>query len=280
MFKRIFWMASLLLAGCIQTETLIQVRPDGTGLLRETVLLRKDVAESMRQMAQGLEKPSDKKGETPLLFDPKALEKKAQQLGEGVYLILAKPLETEEGEGYRAIYGFNDIRTLRIDQHPQQPGESQQPPSPPEYITFDFTPGDPARLVVHLPEPSREEEKPASPEQVPAERGDEKALEMLKGMFKGFHVRVAVEPLGVIASTNATHREGNQIPLLDIDFDALLSSPEKLKELAERQPRSMSELKELLKEVPGIKVQLENPLVIEFRPGRVTMESSPGSSAG
>jgi len=53
---------------------------------------------------------------------------------------------------------------------------------------------------------------------------------------------------------------------MELDFGELFENPEKLKELGELQePESFSQVTELLKDLPGIKINPMEELKIEFK---------------
>jgi len=77
-------------------------------------------------------------------------------------------------------------------------------------------------------------------------------------------VAMTVQVEGMILETDATHRDGSRVTLMVIDFEELLEAPEYLDELTERRPRSLEEAKELLKDFPGIKLELAPAIHIRF----------------
>jgi tetratricopeptide (TPR) repeat protein len=86
----------------------------------------------------------------------------------------------------------------------------------------------------------------------------------MKDMFKDMKVNIALEVEGNITSTNATHREGSKITLMEVDFGKLLENEEALKKINQLEPRNADEARKLLKDVPGIKVEFNPQLRVEF----------------
>jgi len=60
--------------------------------------------------------------------------------------------------------------------------------------------------------------------------------------------------------------QGNTVTLLEVDFDQLLKDPEAMKKL--QGLKSLEASKAVLKDVPGIKVNLDSEVTIEFTPGK------------
>ena len=89
-------------------------------------------------------------------------------------------------------------------------------------------------------------------------------LEMMKMMFKGMRFAIRVECEGDIIETNATNVDGNIITLLDLNFDTIMDHGEKLKELEARKPEGIEEVKDLLKDIEGLKLELQREVVVQF----------------
>jgi hypothetical protein len=95
---------------------------------------------------------------------------------------------------------------------------------------------------------------------------------MAKKMFKGMRFCIALEMIGNIVETNATFREGNVITLVDMDFGALVedaeklgASSEKLQRLGAKKPETVEEMKALMKQFPGFRMELNREVTVKFR---------------
>ena len=86
----------------------------------------------------------------------------------------------------------------------------------------------------------------------------------MKEMFKDMKVNIALEVEGDIIRTNATHREGSKITLMEVDFGKLMENEEALKKVNQLEPRNAAEARKLLKDIPGIKVEFNPELRVEF----------------
>lgn len=263
--------AMLAMVGCIETEVVVTVRPDGSGTVQQTVLMSKTVVEQMQALSRGM--GGDEGTNAFDIYKPEELEAKAAEYGASVTLVKSEPYENDKGTGYRAVYAFDDINELQLDQNPGssapstgQPGEEQ---APQEYVGFSFTKGKVATLKVRRPQEQEstggEDDSDSDAEAPDADDIDEEALAQVTKMFDGMRVAVIIEIDGSITRTNATHRKGNRVTLLDLDFGKVLGDADKLKQFAKVNPKTVEEAKKVLKDVPGIKVDLNEELVISFK---------------
>ncbi len=277
-------MAVLLavsLIGCLQSDTLIKVKSDGSGTIEETFMMKKEIVQMMQGMAGqmmggGEAKPSKQpKAEGGFdLFDEAKLKKEAADKGEGVTYISGQKFATDQFEGYKAIYAFADINKLQYNQNPSdnmpsKPGGDAKSADEKEYITFAFTKGKPATLVVRMPE-KKSDLKDASADKAPkAETPDSKESEMMmeqmKQMLGGMKIAMAIEVAGSVIKTNATHQQGSRITLMEMDFGKLLENSEKLALFNQLKPESLQDAKEIMKDLPGIKAELNKEVTIKFK---------------
>jgi hypothetical protein len=75
---------------------------------------------------------------------------------------------------------------------------------------------------------------------------------------------LAIDINGSIISTNATHRDGNRLTLLELDMEKMGDAMSRMEKLNRLKPDSFGEAKELLKEIPGIKVDMNDKLTVVF----------------
>jgi hypothetical protein len=260
-----------LLVGCFAYDTVVRVAPDGSGTVEQELVVTGPLAEMVRTAAEAGEK-----GDEMDLCEP-------SDLGEGVRLVSAVPILTEDRVGCRQVYAFADVNTLRLQLDPggrlpeglRQEGEGVEGPEEP--ISFSFQPGSPAVLRVRMPEQEtgREEdedeeedddaEEVARPKTAEDAAGQAMMMAMMREMLRGsrFSVQLVVE--GDILETDAAFRDGNRVTLLEFDFDALLEDPEAFERLMETEDRSRDAARELLAETPGIRLETREEVVIRFR---------------
>lgn len=254
-------VTAIVVSGCLQYETLISVNRDGSGSLTQTFLMNREVL----AMLEGMSTESSKNGEEFSLLDVEELEDQAEAMGPGVRFVSAEPVETDWGEGYVAVFDFDDISALRVNQNP---GEKMPETGGPveetneENLTFEFAGGVPATLTVRFPA-ENEDETPGEPA---GESMDTEGMEeMMRQFYAGMRIMIAVEVDGRVVSTNATYQDGNRVTLLDLNFDAILKDPDASQRLMKNQAESVSDLQALADTVPGVKIETTDPVQIRFR---------------
>jgi len=271
------FLATLLLSGCLDIETLVRVRPDGSGQIEERFLM----GAQLSALGAMQEEQSGQGGKSQL-FDRTELEKRAHQMGPGVTLASVEPLTVGERQGYHAIFSFTDISKVRLNQNPGDhapAGGGMQGEGPvEELMTFEFHPGSPAELVIHSGMKGNAEGTSAQGGAMPAgdDANAEMALGMMREMFKEMRIAIAVEVEGQIIDTNATHRDGSRITLTEMDFGKLLENPERFKKFAQANPQTLEESKKLLKGLEGFKIEFEPNVRVRFSEGGV-IEAKQGS---
>jgi hypothetical protein len=281
---------AFVLSGCIDDTISVTVRPDGSGTIEETILMGNEFIEMMQEMSKGLgEESKDKTGQAPVRDDAKnrdavvtgMMEKAkmtAKDFGEGVSLVSVRPARSDLASGYTAVYAFKDIGKVMLNQNPgsktplndkdkeKDKGAGGKDATGKDTIRFVFTKGSPARLAVHMPPPKpadRDEKEKTAPKE-PA-KDDPNAIEVMMASFKGMRVSIVLTVDGDIVKTNATHRSGRKINLIEMDFGRLISHAELLKKIDREKPQSLEEMKTALKNVEGLKLEFEDPVVVDFR---------------
>ena len=85
---------------------------------------------------------------------------------------------------------------------------------------------------------------------------------MLKPMLAGVRLTIAIEPAGRLVRTNSPYVTGQRVTLVDVLIDSLLNDDTLLQRL--QAARTPDEAKTILKSVPGLKVNLDPEITIEF----------------
>jgi hypothetical protein len=78
-------------------------------------------------------------------------------------------------------------------------------------------------------------------------------------------VTIAVEPAGALVKTSSPYVDGQRVTLLDLDLDLLLKDDVLTRVRAAQTP---DELKAMMKDVPGLKLNLDREITIEFTPAK------------
>ncbi len=293
--KRFFYIALSLLMipffhGCVQDTTVIHVKPDGSGTIEETTLFSNSMLELMESFSDSMAVPETPKDDQAkkdtakkqtrddlLAKMVKDAEMRAATFGKAVTFISAKPVKTESGSGYAALYAFQDINLVKVNQNPSdkvdgQKAEKSESPPREEFLLFQFTKGSPAKLVISFPsqkdvvgDTSSPPDTPKADENSTRKEEDAQAAEMMKNLFQDMKVKISLHCEGTILKTNATYREDSTVILIEMDFGKIMSNAALLKKLNTVKPQSMEETKALLKNVEGLKIETNNPVTIEFK---------------
>lgn len=273
-------LGSVFLFGCFQTETVIRLKPDGSGVIEETVLLSNDLLESFQELAKGFEgdeadktkKEAEKEKQDPIQGMIRDARSKENQYGPEVKFLSAIPLKTETMGGYKATYAFKDINNLKVNQNPgkkiEKSGGGEDIPAREENILFKFKKGPVSTLTVTMAKEKNKEEKKnqVSKKEVPeGGEADPRAMEQMKMFLKDMGIRIALEIKGTILKTNATYRKKNEITLVELHFGKLIENKDIFEKIVAAQPKTIEEAKELVKGIEGLKIEMSNPLVVEFK---------------
>lgn len=115
------WIVLILLSvvGCLQVNTVIKLKPDGSDTIEETMLMSKVFFKQMKammeamtgQMGQATGETEQKDGQAAQkpakkmldIFDEDKLADKASKMGEGVTYVSGKRLTTDKHEGCHVI---------------------------------------------------------------------------------------------------------------------------------------------------------------------------------
>jgi len=258
-------LASVLAGGCLQSATLVRVNADGSGTVEERLLLTKAAVAQLTQLAA-------MGGEKGKPFDPFSEEdarKAAADLGPDVKFVSSTPIKTETAEGRSIVYAFTDINRLRVNQSPAAPGGMKPNPKP---STKPESAGDNLRfslqrsatgsalLTITMPPfkmptdsmPGGDAGGATSPEQ----------LAMVKQLFAGMRIVVAVQPAGRIIKSSSPYVDGQTVTLLDVPVDQLMNNEAAFG--AVQRAKTVEDLRAALKGVPGLKVALDPEITIEF----------------
>lgn len=257
--------ASATLAGCINSATLITVKPDGSGTVEQTTLVN---VGAMKAMMPGM----TQSGQSANPINKADLERAASRMGKGVRLVSADPAKSGTFEGVKAVFAFDDINQVQVSQDPGMGGTStgafmSEPPPVENPVKFSLTrTGGTSLLTVQFQDkPDAATPKPDMPQGGP-DMTDPTVLNMVKAMFDGFKIGIDLQVAGSIVKTNAEYVNGSRITLLEMDLAQLFEDQEKLKALQGKvgPGASLTEVKPYLKDVKGIKI--DGPTVmVEFR---------------
>jgi hypothetical protein len=259
-----------LSAGCFQSETVIHVKADGTGTIEQTNLANKEMLGMAAGMAkQAVQQSGADASKTPSLdnigdlFDEAKIREQAASFGLGVRYLSSVPLSQNGLTGVKATFAFDDVRLLNLNNR-----EGSATPTP--QLRFELTRADAggSTLRIRLPE-GRPAAADAPPDTPPiAQRPDlpPEALAMVRTMFKGAKITVAVDVDGAIVTTDGPKRDGSRVTIFGLDLEQLLSDPAKFSALQSLKPGAdFVTVRKALTGVPGVILPETPTVTIEFR---------------
>jgi hypothetical protein len=264
------------LSGCITFLTELHVRPDGSGTMVQTMSMNPEAMKNaMKTMAaqmggtvtESKDEKADSKKDEKSPFTKEDLASRAGDLGEGVKLVSAEEIDTPMAKGVKATYEFADINKLSFNPKPgaalgmAPPGGSSE-----DALHFHFRKdgGRSVLTVVMGKKPEKKEETPAPSSNAQA---DDQSLAMMRQMFQGLHIGIAVDVDGKILKTTCPYVEGSRVTLADLDFDKLLADQKRFRKASgelEAARGDDQKTLEALQSMPGIKVVTAPEITIEF----------------
>jgi len=258
-------LAAVSLTACLDSTTIVKVKPDGSGTVEQTTLVN-------MAALKGMMPNTDKPASGPVI-NRADLERTAERMGKGVRLVSAEPVKRDNGfEGTKAIFAFDDINQVQVSQDPGMSGSADgrmsSEPTKDDPVKFKLARNGSTSVltIAFTDKPGGGSGKP------PADAGDVPDLtnpmmmNMIKTMFQGFKINIDLEVAGPIIKTNAEYVNGSRITLLEMDMEALLADEAKFKALQSKlgPDASLSEVKPYLKDIKGIKI--DGPTItVEFR---------------
>lgn len=257
--------AALALPSCLQNETTIHLKKDGSGIIVEETVFGAQMMAMLGQMAA-----FGAPGDDPLadlVSEEKATER-ASQFGEGVTFVKAEKIERNGGQGARITYAFKDISSVRIAAGdaakaamPDLGGAALAAAEEADPITFAYADD---KLTINLPQPKPAEGEAAGGENIPLseEEANPEMEAMIKQMLGDMKIalRVLVEP--GIAATNATHRDGNTITLMEMDMGKLIEQEGALRKLGTLDQANPQAALEAIKTIDGVKMETETTVTV------------------
>jgi hypothetical protein len=253
--------AALGSGGCFQVGMTIAVNGDGSGTLNQRLLFTTAAVNQFR----GLSILGGGNGRT---FDPVSEEQArgaAATLGPGVTYVTSTPIDTSAGQGRDITYAFTDINQLRLSETPPAFGGARvrsQALGNTDPVSFALTrqPSGTALLRINVPRPTMPNGDSLSPTGRNQLSVDQ--MEMFKQMLVGARISIAVQPSGRLVRTSSPFVDGQTVTLLDVSLDQLLDDAVVSKL---QQAKTESDAKAILANVPGVKINFDQEVTIEFQ---------------
>jgi hypothetical protein len=276
---RLLRLAALALAAaatsaCFSSQTVIKLRPDGSGTIEQTNLVNTAAMGMAAGMASSMAGDSAAAGKLPKaeeIFGEEQMRKQAATLGEGVRFVSSEPLTRNGMQGARAVYAFDRVEALTMgSSRAEARSEAGGPPTgataPQMQFALAKTGGNLSRLTISFPDTGRArgttDAAPAgkTPGDIPPE-----ALAMLRSMFDGARIGVDVEVEGRIIKTTAPAMSGARATLIEVDFGQLLSDPARFQSLQSLKPGTdFDTVRKALEGAAGVKIPLASTVTIDF----------------
>jgi hypothetical protein len=258
---------TLLLVGCLQIETTINVKKDGSGTINEKVLMSKTFVNMMKEFAQAFQDSTST--EEFSLFKDDEIIADAKDYGDDVNYVSHNFISDEQWEGYHAVYSFTDISKVKIQPDPDSKvgmsEEGAETEANKEYYFFKFKKGDVPELIIDRPDLDFTSESKDNSQSDTSEQSDEEMGEEALKMMQGMKINIALQVDGNITSTNASYVEGSKITLMQMDFGEMMKNKESFKEFKNNEPKNIEEMKKFLEKFPGMKIEVNKPISVKFK---------------
>lgn len=264
-----FVIQLLIFPGCIEVKTLITVNKDGSGTIEETMVMSEQVIEMMKGFSAAFSSDSTQQQDFNI-FDENNLKERAGSLGKGVTYVSGEKIEEGNKKGFRALYAFKNLDDISLKKIPQNDIPLNITEAAGKDLIFKFKKGSPSEIIIAFPEmedsASLSEEGTDSTAEFdsPDSSGDSTFTEEALDLMKDLSISLILRTEGSIVESNAAYIEGPEVTLFQFDFNKLLDSKEDLQELFKLKSRNMEKIKDLLKNIPGIKIETSKEIFIKF----------------
>ncbi len=263
----LFLLTAVLFTGCLEVNTTIHLNKDGSGTLEESVLMSSQVVQMISAFAASFDSTGTDSSSFSLFKEDQLIADTAKY-GSGVRYVSGQEVKKEGKEGYNVTYAFNNINDLKINQNPNSKidmeGVEFEEDTAHEFLHFDFHPGEPSELTIKLPDMNDQDVSNEVTTQEDTSASETEGMDELLKLMKGMRIALNLDVNGNITQTNASYVNGSSITLFDINFNELLDNPEKLKMFKQQNPKNLEEIKKIVENLPGVKVELNNPVNIKF----------------
>lgn len=270
-------VAAAVVAGCMNISSTLTVGPDGSGTITERLTLNPQFAMMMQKMKQ----MGDSTATSDQLFTEEEVREEADARP-GMQIETVEVISGFDGEGYEAVYAFDNVNDINYNPSPDDalPDEAADEAGdeggdgPFELLSavdVSFSPGSPATLTLHMPRDTTEDgeaEEDAFSLEGPGD-GDtsEQEMQMVREMMKDAGINLSITIDGEIVETNATHRSGDTITLMDMDFGKVAEDSTAFYRLMRSEEESLSPEAAIdsLNALPGMTIEPQETVTVRFR---------------
>ena len=259
----------IVFSGCLQVNTKVNLNKDGSGTIEETFVMKSSVVNMMKKFVLAFD--STKTDEFNL-FNEDELRAKATNYGEGVQYVSGEKVIIDGYEGFKTVYSFSDINKIKINPSPEDKiplgdglGETDSSVMN-ENLQFNFTKGNPSTLIINFPQTKKDEESSMGEDEAEIEDStlNPEQMQKLIEMFDGMKISLSFNFNDNIKETDATYVNESEVTLMEVDFSEIIKHKDILEELQKTKPQSMEEFKNIIGELPGVKVEFKETVTIKF----------------
>jgi hypothetical protein len=264
-----FIIQLLIFSGCIEIKTLITVSKDGSGTIEETMIMSEKVVEMMKGFSAAFTSDSTQQQDFNI-FDENNLKERASSFGKGVTYVSGEKIEEGNKQGFRALYAFKNLDDISLKKIPQNDIPLNITEAEGKDLVFKFKKGSPSEIFISFPEmedsagSSGEGTDSTSELDSADSSGDSTFTKEALDLMKDLRISLVLRTNGSIVESNASYVENPEVTLFQFDFNELLDSKENLQELFKMKSRNLEEIKDLVKNVPGIKIETSKEIFIKF----------------
>lgn len=262
---------SMFLTGCLQVNTTVNLNKDGSGTIEETVIMKDAVINMVKEFAASFDSTNSEEFE---MFKEDELISKAKNYGDGVKYLSGEKVKVKGYQGFKAVYSFSDINKIKINPSPENKvpfgddlGEDETATMD-DLLKFDFNKGNPSTLVINFPKHEEDKSEAEETNEESTEFEDstftEETEQKMIEMFDGMKINVSFNFNNSIKETDASFVDGNKITLLEVDFSEVIKHKDVLEKLQNSKPETMEQFKEVIGDLPGIKVEFKEKVTIKF----------------
>lgn len=260
---------TVLLAGCLQVDTTLNVKKDGSGTINQKVLFSKTFVNMIKEFSQSFNDSTSAEKEEFSIFKDDDVKANAKDFGENVKYISHKLIKNDNWEGYEAVYSFDDINKIKITPDPGSivgfGEEGSEVPSKEDYYFFKFIKGNTPELIIDRPEIKLSAETDENNEEEQSEQNEGEMGEEFLNMMKSMKISVAVVVDGKIENTNASYVDDSIVTLITMNLGEMMKNKEAFNEFKNKEPKNIEEMKQYIKKFPGMKIEIEKPVSIKFQ---------------
>lgn len=236
------------LSSCLESDTVISVKKDGSGTVTETVAIGGQALAMMQMGVEGAD------ADPFAQYSEESLKEKASSFGEGTEFVSVKKEEKDGKVIFTSLYKFPDINNFVFSAGSVLGAEEEVEDS--EKTKFNLKDG---VLTVSVPDPSGEDFDLGADD---AEA--EQQMAMMAPMLAGMRMTAKLVLEDGIKESDATYRDGNTVTLFGLNFDELMKNEGGLKAMKKLNVETREEVAKAITEVKGFEMETKEKVTLTF----------------